>query len=86
MIDITPEDEILKAAISKYGKNVSHGPNASFTGFTDRLASNGPVYPHSLFVKRQNNVKPGGTNGWIPQSRRWNGPKQRMKSFYISPN
>ena len=77
------EDEVLKAAIAKYGKNQwSVASNARVALYS--YLTLGPAYLRSSFERRRSNVRLAGTNGWIPPSKRPNG-QRCVRSLTQSP-
>jgi hypothetical protein len=72
------EDEVLKAAIAKYGKNQWYGcftTNIREGGLFWLLNIVGLVYRHCWCARHQNNARHVGTNGSTHPSRKLNGQK-----------
>ena len=67
------EDEVLKAAIAKYGKNQWYAPFLSPA--LPPHPFSGLVYPLFSYARPQNSARHAGTNGLIRPSRKQNGRK-----------
>ena len=75
------EDEVLKAAIAKYGKNQWFVSMFTHSLFYHIKHLPGRVSPRSWCARRPSSARPVGTSGWIPQSRRPSGPRRVVVPF-----
>ena len=80
------EDEVLKAAIAKYGKNqwsVASNGTVACVVLTHPWTL-GPAFLRFSFERPQSNVKLAGTNGWIPPSKRLSGQRYVLFSDSVA--